>query len=339
MTEKACTPSEEITIEAAQWIVRLSAGNAAQQRQAAEEFARWKSESRQHAQAAHELHGVLEQVNSLLDTSNGDPAPLCAGLKTAMTQPRLPDRMRRAVAALALICGIGLPLWLTYQAYPADYLLADMRTATGAWAAQTLVDGSRITLGTRSAVNFRFDARHRTVELVKGEILVEVAHDRARPFLIQTADGSIEALGTRFLVRRDDSGTVVSMLESKVSIHAAGQQAQTPVIVAAGQRIRLHGDTVGAPEPIDAAALERAWRNHRLVGRQRPLTELLDELNRYRPGRILYDQAQLKGLEMTVVLPLDDTQRALQLLVDCVPGLRVRQFTPYLTYIDLVPAP
>ncbi|WP_443114549.1 FecR family protein [Herbaspirillum seropedicae] len=331
--------SEDLTAMAADWIVRLSAGDAAQQQETAAAFARWQGQSRQHAQAARELQGVLAHCEGLLHSAQGDPSPLLAGLEAAMAPSQQPGRGRRAVAALALACCIGLPLWLGLQAYPARYLLSDMRTATGYWDARTLADGSRLLLSGSSAANFHFDAQRRTVELVQGELLVEVARDPARPFVIQTADGSIRALGTRFLVRRDQAGTLVSMLESKVSIQPGADTTQAPLVLEAGQRVRLHGGAAGPLEHIDAAALERAWRRHQLVSNARPLTEVLDELNRHRPGRILYDQAQLAGLHMTVVLPLDDTQRALQLLVDGVPGLRVRQFTPYLTYIDLAPAP
>lgn len=66
----------------------------------------------------------------------------------------------------------------------------------------------------------------------------------------------------------------------------------------------------------------------------RPLSEVLDELARQRPGRIQYDRARIDGIRVSAVLPLDDTDRALQLLVANFPQLRVRTLTPYLVLVD-----
>ncbi|WZB75789.1 hypothetical protein WJ972_06430 [Achromobacter insuavis] len=60
---------------------------------------------------------------------------------------------------------------------------------------------------------------------------------------------------------------------------------------------------------------------------------MLDEAGRYRPGRIFYDRAALAGVRMVVVLPLDDTDRALRLLQESVPGLTLTSLTPYLVWV------
>ena len=57
-------------------------------------------------------------------------------------------------------------------------------------------------------------------------------------------------------------------------------------------------------------------------------------MDRHRPGHIRYDRAQLEGIRVSAVLPLNDTDRALQLLVDSLPMLRVRTLTSYLAMVD-----
>ena len=69
----------------------------------------------------------------------------------------------------------------------------------------------------------------------------------------------------------------------------------------------------------------------------RPLPEVLDELARHRPGQLRYDRAQLDHIRVAAVLPLDDTDKALQLLLDNFPQLRVRMLTRYLVMVDAPP--
>ncbi|RSZ55264.1 histidine kinase, partial [Massilia atriviolacea] len=241
-------------------------------------------------------------------------------------------RARRAAAAigaaLALLAG---PAWLTATTYRPAWLLADVRAGAGQWHSRTLDDGSRITLGGASAVNLRFDAGRRTLELVQGEILVDVAKDAARPFVVETAQGSMRALGTRFTVARQDASTVLTMLESRVAVQAAAGGETT---VAAGQRVRIDAAGIGAPAPIDPASIDDAWRLHQLVVSDRPLAEVLAQLNRHRRGRIQYDPAQLAGIRVSAVLPLDDSDRALRLLRESFPQLRMRSVTPWLVLVD-----
>ena len=211
------------------------------------------------------------------------------------------------------------------------YLLADLRSPTGQWHTHILADGSRLTLGSNSAVNVHFSAGERHVELVRGDILVDVAKDAQRPFIVDSNQAAIRALGTRFTVRRDGGATIVCMLESKVSARVPQHPAS---IVQAGQRARITREGVGPLTAIDAASVQQAWHAHQLVVDDQPLAEVLDELARHRPGQLHYDRAQIAGIRVAAVLPLDDTDKALQLLIDNFPQLRIRMLTRYLVMVD-----
>ncbi|MCW0206190.1 MAG: histidine kinase, partial [Achromobacter sp.] len=50
-----------------------------------------------------------------------------------------------------------------------------------------------------------------------------------------------------------------------------------------------------------------------------------------------YDAQAIAGIRISAVLPLDDTDRALQLLAANLPSLRVRRFTPYFLRVDVAP--
>jgi transmembrane sensor len=80
----------------------------------------------------------------------------------------------------------------------------------------TLADGTLLNLNTHSAVDVRFDETTRLIVLHEGEIMVETGHNDARPFIVKTRDGSLRALGTRFMVKREDDGTRLSVLQSRL---------------------------------------------------------------------------------------------------------------------------
>ena len=315
--------------QAARWIVRLSADDRAERDTAQAGFAAWKAADPLHASAAAGMENLLRQLSAVREPAGGDHRPARAAL-AAIAPKRPRQRLRQLAAASAVAVLLLLTGALLIGERPA-YLLADLRSPTGQWSTHTLADGSRLTLAGGSAVNVRFNAGERHVELVRGDILVDVAKDAQRPFFVDSGQAAIRALGTRFSVRSEDGATILSMLESKVLAQVPHHPA---VVVQAGQRTRITDDGVGPLTAIDAASVQDAWRARQLVVDDLPLAEVLDELARHRPGQLHYDRAQIAGIRVAAVLPLDDTDKALQLLIDNFPQLRIRMLTRYLVMVD-----
>ena len=320
-------PRADIAAEqAARWIVQLSADDPAERDTARAGFAAWKAADPLHATVAAGMENLLRQLHAVREPAGGDHRPARAAL-AAIAPKRQRLRQLAAASAVAVLVLTGA---LALGERPA-YLLADLRSPTGQWQTHTLADGSRLTLAGGSAVNVRFNAGERHVELVRGDILVDVAKDAQRPFIVDSGQAAIRALGTRFTVRKEDGATILSMLESTVSAQVPQHRA---VVVQAGQRARITDDGVGPLTSIDAASVQQAWRAHQLVVDDLPLADVLDELARHRPGQLHYDRAQIDGIRVAAVLPLDDTDKALQLLIDNFPRLRIRMLTRYLVMVD-----
>ncbi|MFY4255989.1 FecR family protein [Achromobacter xylosoxidans] len=323
---------DAIAEQAAYWVVRLSSDDAAEREVAQRELEAWMRQSLAHEAAVRGMRLVVDRMQDLRGAASQAAAPARAGFEAAFSHAgkRRASRMLFAIGAALLVAAAGC---MTLQVYPAAYLMADVRSVTGEWRVQLLEDGSRVTLAGDSAVNLRFDRQRRELELVQGQVLIEVAKDALRPFVVRTREARLTALGTRFAVDRHDGVTRLAMIESRVRVEAADATPGQARVVQAGQRVAVSAQGVGPIAAIDPGQVEDAWKFHQLAVRDQPLADVLDQLDRHRPGRIFYDGATLAGIRMTVVLPLDDTDRALRLLAESVPGLTLRFASPYLVWV------
>lgn len=327
--------SDSIIEAAATWLVRLEVDNAAERETARADFEAWRRADPRHEQAAVSMMGLLGQLG-VVSAHPATPAPAASALGRVFSQGRK-ERQRAGARNALMLCTVAALGWLSLTLYPPAYLMADVRTGTGEWKTIQMADGSELTLSGDSAVDVHLEAARRTVRLVRGELLVKVAPDKSRPFRVATEDGTVTALGTEFVVSRGKGETTVSMIESRTAVHPAQQLAAEDTVVSAGQQVRFTEHQASQASPIDAQALSDAWVTHSLVVEGMPLTDVLDRLARQRPGVLHYDAQALAGIKVSAVLPLDDPERSLQLLVNSLPQLRVRSLSRYLVWIDAGP--
>ena len=214
----------------------------------------------------------------------------------------------------------------TWQQVAADY-----STNTGEQRELTLDDGTALTLNTASAINVRFDGQRRLVRLVAGEALIVTGHAAAdpRPFVVETAEGFVGALGTRFTVRQQDDRTQVAVLQSAVEI-APHDAADRKRVLRAGERTSFTRDAIEAPQATDAQAT--AWANGQIVADDMRLGDFVAELGRYRPG-IVRCAPEVADLRFSGVFPLQDTDRILATLPNVLP-VQVKLRTRYWATVE-----
>ncbi|UZE28656.1 FecR domain-containing protein [Pseudomonas asplenii] len=270
------------------------------------EFDKWHSAHEEHARAWRQL-GMLDQRFS------GTSAPARSAL--LKSRDGVHQRLRKlggGLASVMLACGLALLLGKHYL--PIDYWLADQRTATGEQRTLHLADGTVIQLNTHSALDVRFDEKTRRVVLRDGEILIQTGHGDTRPFIVETDDGRMRALGTRFLVKREDQGTRLSVLQSAVA--ARPEQRSDEQILHEGQQALIQHDRLGPLQPLAPGA--DAWTRGMLVVDNVRLADMLDELGRYRRGHLGVDP-KVANLRITGSFPLHDTDLALSALLPTLP--------------------
>lgn len=322
---------DDLARQAAEWLVLLSADDDQERAGAEHGYQQWKQQGPAHAAAAQDMERLLAGLRDLREQP-GSERQLHAVIDGEIRFSQRSRRNKRFGAALGLGLMLMVPGWLGWQHYPNALLFADLDTATGQWRETRLEDGSRLTLAGGSAVDLHFTATGREVRLLRGEIRVEVAADAQRPFEVVTADGSIRALGTRFLVSKQAASTDLSMLESKVL--ARSSEVPAEAVVAAGQQLRIRHDGLDRPQAIDAESIDQAWQQHRLLARGLPLSQVLEQLQRQYAGVLSFDAEALASIQVFASLPLDDPQRALQLLEASLP-IEVTRLTPWLTRVKV----
>lgn len=235
---------------------------------------------------------------------------------------------RRRVSRRAVLTG-GVALMAgaaASQLVAPGRLLADETTGTGERRRLVLADGSRVELGGRSALSTRLDGSRRLVTLEAGEAWFRPAAD-PRPFVLCTGQGLITATAATttaaagaFDVKRRGGVTIAAALEGGLRLHPA---AGAPVDLAAGHRSAFDARAAGEPRPCRAQEV-LAWRLDRIVFEDETLAAVVEDLERYRPGRIVPVGARVAGLKVTAVFDLTRPDRALDILAETL-DLRIRR--------------
>jgi transmembrane sensor len=307
------------TLEAAaRWYVDLR--DDVPDEEVREAHRRWLERDPRHMQAWERLGRLQDKLGQV-----------CPGVaRPTLASARAKRRDVLKVLSLLLVAsGAGTLAWNTT---PLPTLMADQRTGTGERRRVRLDDGTNLQLNTATAVDVRYSASLREVRLLAGEIQIETARDtHARPFIVHTAEGSIRALGTRFIVRSEAGRTQVSVQEHAVEVRSA-ELPNCAVRVDAGQQVSLREDRIDSLLPANPQA--DAWTRDMLVANDWRLADFITELQRYRPGHLGCDRA-VGALRISGAFHLGDTDTVLDNLTSTLP-VRIRRFSRYWTTVEAV---
>ncbi|WP_236205069.1 FecR family protein [Pseudomonas tohonis] len=306
---------QDIRQQAADWAIRLGAG--ALDAEQAQALARWQAEDPRHGPAlqfAQRTWADLARLGEMPAPAYAPVLPRARPQQPARRRPRL--RWAASAAAVLLLAGLGVEQG-QQMLLP---LLADHATAKGEVRQVQLPDGSRVELDTRSAIDLEFSDTERRVRLLGGDAYFTVAPlgpNETRPFVVESAGGTTRALGTQFLVSQDDAhGAWVGVTEHSVALalERAPERGAREQILQEGQSARY--DAHGGIETLAPRDLQRAtsWRRGVLVFERVPLGQVAEQLNRYRPGRVLISDSALAGREVSGVFRLDILDEALDTL-------------------------
>jgi ferric-dicitrate binding protein FerR (iron transport regulator) len=111
-----------------------------------------------------------------------------------------------------------------------------IRTAKNAAAVVKLSDGSRIEMRERSEFSVTDGTSGRTINLERGQVIVEAAKQRDGKLFVATDDSLVSVTGTTFSVNNGTKGARVSVIEGEVHVDHAGKND----LLHAGDQITTH---------------------------------------------------------------------------------------------------
>lgn len=176
------------------------------------------------------------------------------------------------------------------------------RTQIGERRTVVLSDGSRVQLNTGSTIEVAMTRAARKIRLVRGEALFEVAHNKARPFLVDAGTAQLRAVGTAFNVRIRDEVVELTVTEGVVAVTSGGKAvrgvAAAPHIGAGGGAVIRPGAV--APTQLDQAEMRQraAWREGVIELDGETLAQAVEEFNRYRAAPIILGDARLATIRV-----------------------------------------
>ncbi len=272
--------ADAVRAEARIWLERLALGGVTQADMRA--FRRWQGASDAHAAAFEEAkrrwHALKPVAGELLRTDARAAARherLVRGRQVMGRRAFLGAAVGAAAVAGVAIMHPPLGLWPAPAEWGADY-----RTATGEQRAVALADRVNVVLNTGTSIR-RADGDAGGISLLGGEAAIDLAAS-AEPFSVQAGPGRVLAESGRFQVRYLAGQACVTCLDGMVRVeHPMGAR----VLQAREQVLyddRMVSGTVGI-EPDEVSA----WRRGELLFRRTPLAQVVDEINRYRPGRVV----------------------------------------------------
>lgn len=296
--------SRDIARQAAHWFMLVHSGEAGEAQ--LRDCERWRRHDPEHERAWQRIALAQERFGLL-------PPALAMGT--------LGRSRRQALKTLLVLAATALPVgYAGLRLADQTQILADARTGTGERRTLTLADGSTLSLNSGSAIDVLFSDDQRLIRLRRGEILIDsgkdAAHTGYRPLRVATGQGTLQALGTRFLVRRLDEQALTRLAVFEGAVHVQPENGRG-VTVTAGQQLDFSRQDASEPAPADEMQLA-GWLRGQLVAHELALGDFLAELSRHREGWLRCDPA-VAQLPISGTFQLDNIDAILAALPATLP--------------------
>ncbi len=284
---------DELKQQAWNWLRLLNSGHATTED--AHGFREWVRTSSAHQSMYDEVRrrwDALKKPAGELLRANPDVAAHYERMRRELYQGR--RAFLGAAVSTAAVAGVAiayppLGLWPAPSEWGADY-----RTAVGEQRALALGERVNVTLNTRSSVRRQMDEGETVgLDLLSGEAAIDLTGS-GRPFAVAAGAGRTVAEFGKFEVRALNGKVCVTCVAGAVRLeHPAGDRA-----LQARQQAIYDARSVSGVKAIDPAEVS-AWRQGMLVFKQTRLVDALEEINRYRSGRVMLMNDAARGKSVT----------------------------------------
>ncbi|KXJ61126.1 MAG: hypothetical protein AXW14_10110 [Alteromonas sp. Nap_26] len=326
---------DHVLDEASMWLVKLESGLDAEQTNTLKEWLAIPL----HRDTFLEMVALWDKMSVLSELADIVPHAPESSDKTTMHLANLRWKRPVAIAASLLLVGV-----LSFQGFhffssqPQSNEIAQVAryslqasTKPGEHKSISLEDGSTLWLNTNSQVNIAFTETSRTIELLRGELHIEVAKDKKRPLNVLAAGKAIQAIGTAFNVQyhRGDLELVVTEGVVEVASYTFTQtdanRLLAPVIkstnnamtLVEGQKsvLSLPNSTV-EPISLQDIANDLSWREGKIIFRGETLINVIEEVSRYTDKTVVLGDTKLANLQVAGLFNTNDVDALIATLAD-----------------------
>lgn len=276
-TDEICSESDLLR-EALDWVVCLKTSEL---REVDIEALRcWRDQSRRHEEA---FMTALRLWRNL-----GVAARELADEEIARTVAhRPPSRClgRRGVLAGALGAGMAgyfivrppLGMWPSLAELSADY-----RTSKGEQRSVALAGDIFVQMNTQTSLAIRSLQDGHEITIVSGEVAIAKTGSPGALLRVVAADGQVTAEQAKFNARCVDGQVSVTCIEGSIAVEQKGRSVR----LQPDHQVSYSSRGLSPPVRVDPHEAT-SWRSGILIFHDRMLLEVVDEVNRYRPGRIV----------------------------------------------------
>lgn len=283
---------EQIYDQASLWIARMDRELTATEQQ---ELQQWLAASEQHRTVLFEMAKLWDKMDSLARLADLFQAPQPVPVR----KPRFYGAIAASLVLVALVFSWNLlaPQQTSLIAWlhnTQDNVEGVYETAVGEHSNVNLPDGSLLVLNTNSRVIVKYTEKHRLFLLERGELNIEVAHDKTRPLSVVAGNKVVQAVGTAFNVRiHNDNEVALLVTDGKVLVAkqevqktiekiVAERLPESSMAVSKGEKVTLGTaqETIAKADENEIIA-QLSWRQGNLIFRGETLEDALVEINRY----------------------------------------------------------
>jgi transmembrane sensor len=264
-----------------------------------------------------DLTSVWEGAGTSFSNSAANPDQAWLNLQKEMYKPEVKLRaglfkspVFKYAAMIVFAVGIGFATYKVVQtpdkrvdiAVPMAFAATEAHPAN--YTVISLPDGSTVKLNASTRIEYpdHFAAGVRKIKL-SGEAFFEVTRDTAHPFIIETANASVEVLGTSFNVSAypGTEKVEVNVKTGKVKLtqHVMGNIISKSILLPAGERgwIKIAEGKVGHEMNLDPNY--SSWITKEIVFQRTPLSEAFSVLENTYHVRIKTESPEIGRMPYT----------------------------------------
>ena len=264
------------------------------------EFDAWLAASPAHRAAYAQALSVWHEFDA---GAEAVLAELATGPRAANVRAFPSRRWIAAGGGFAIAAGLALAVMPGLLAKP---VVTNYATGKGQHQRVALADGSIMDINAETKLTVTLSRSKRHVALSDGEAIFDVAHDKNRPFTVAAADRVVRVGGTQFDVRNREGELTVTVARGRVQVQPATTATQgRAFLLTPGQRLAIDPAGIERLKAVDPQETF-SWRAGRLVYRETPLGEVVEDLNREFVEQIEIGDPELAKIPITGVIVLDN---------------------------------